>query len=161
MISNLWEFFGPGDKDRKDEGGDSCGERNEEVFPSQCFLSNQNLTLERVLFCKSSLFALQFTLPRHIMGSMFVSKMKKHFFVLALRKKLCEQKRSYAVAERHPPTLGIGSVGFQYFIQPNGGCPKGHITRHKPIVKTGLTLRNILWRPSKYRNVTCVVLFLE
>ena len=44
-------------------------------------------------------------------------------------------KRSYAV----PLTLGIGSVGFQYFIQLNGSCPKGHITRHKPIVKKGLT----------------------
>ena len=149
MISNLWDFFGPGDKERKDEGGDSCGERNQEVFPSQCFLSNQNLTLERVLFCKSSLFALQFTLPRHIMESTFVSKMKKHFFVLALRKKICGQKR-------HPPTLGIGSVGFQYFIQPNGSCSKGHITRHKTIVRTGLTQRNILWRPTNHRPVTKV-----
>ena len=40
MISNFWDFCGPGDKDRKDEGKDSCGERYQEVFPSLCFLSN-------------------------------------------------------------------------------------------------------------------------
>ena len=40
VISNLRDFCGPGDKDRKDERRDSCGERNQEVFPSLCFLSN-------------------------------------------------------------------------------------------------------------------------
>ena len=56
MILYLWDFCGPCDKDRKDEGGDSCGERNEEVFPSQCFLSNQNLTLEGVLILQEFSF---------------------------------------------------------------------------------------------------------